>query len=70
MRHTPKKLEIAWESETRVLASKLEFHIKKNLNKRQKEELIQNPDKLEAFLGEKLDASLYKKVNKIDDKQV
>lgn len=53
-----------------MLASKLEFHIKKNLSKRQKEELIQNPDKLEAFLGEKLDASLYKKVNKIDDKQV
>ena len=61
---------MAWESENRVLASKLEFHIKKNLSKKQKEELIQNPSKLEEFLGEKLDGSLYKKVNKIDYKQV
>ena len=53
---------MAWESENRVLASKLEFHIKKDLSKRQKEELIQNPSKLEEFLGEKLEISQYKLV--------
>jgi len=61
MRHKPKKLEIAWESENRVLASKLEFHIKKTLTKLQKEELIKKPTKLKVFLGEKIDYKLYKK---------
>lgn len=60
LRHKPKKLEIAWESENRVLASKLEFYIKKTLKKGQKEELIRNPEKLGAFLGEKIDINMYK----------
>ena len=29
LRHSAKKLELAWESENRVLASKLEYQIKK-----------------------------------------
>ncbi len=58
MRHKPKKLEMAWQSENRMLASKLEFHIK-TLTKSQKEELIKNPEQLEKFLGEKIDAKLY-----------
>ena len=62
LRHKPKSLEMAWESENRVLASKLEFHIKKTLKKSQKEELIKNPDKLEEFLGEKIDITAYKKI--------
>lgn len=60
MRHKPQKLEIAWESENRVLASKLEFHIKKTLTKKQKEELVKNPDNLGEFLTEKVDVSNYK----------
>ena len=60
-RHKPQKLEMAWESETRVLAAKLEYHIK-TLTKSQKEELIQNPKKLEQFLGEKIEVSCYKNV--------
>lgn len=60
LRHKPKKLEIAWESENRILASKLEFHIKKNLTKQQKEELIRNPQKLGQLLEGKIDDSEYK----------
>ena len=61
LRHEVIKMEIAWESENRVLASKLEFNIKK-LKKQQKEELIKNPKLLEVFLGEKIQSQLYVKV--------
>lgn len=60
--HQAKKLECVWESENRILASKLEFHIKKNLTKIQKEELIKDSKLLEKFLGNKLDASEYKRI--------
>ena len=60
--HQAKKLECVWESENRILASKLEFHIKKNLTKIQKEELINDSKLLEKFLGNKLDASEYKRI--------
>ena len=50
---------MAWESESRVLASKLEYHIKK-LNKSQKEKLIKNPNQLEEFLGDKIESQFYK----------
>lgn len=53
---------MAWESETRVLASKLEYHIKKSLTKAQKEELIKNPQKLEKFLGDKINPQFYKNI--------
>lgn len=59
LRHKPQKLEIAWQSESRVLASKLEFHIKKDLTKIQKEELIKNSEKLQEFLGEKINVMFY-----------
>ena len=58
--HTAKKLEIAWQSENRVLASKLEYHIKK-LTKENKEELIKT-NKLEQFLSDKLEIKNYKKI--------
>ena len=61
LRHEVEKMEIAWESENRVLASKLEFNIKK-LTKKQKEELIKNPKLLEEFLGHKIETDLYSKV--------
>ena len=57
--HQAKKLEIAWESENRVQASRLEYHIK-TLTKLQKEEIIKQPNKLEQFLSNKLDCNLYK----------
>ena len=59
--HSAVKMEIAWESENRVLSSKLEFNIKK-LNKKQKEELIKNPQLLNKFLGDKIESELYKVV--------
>ena len=63
LRHKPEKLEIAWQSENRVLASKLEFHIKKSLSTSQKEELIKTPKNLEKFLGEKIESALYQVIN-------
>ena len=63
--HKPIKFEIAWESSTRSLASKLEFHIKKNLTKSQKEELIKDPQKLENLLKDKMDISEYRIVKKL-----
>lgn len=61
--HQAKKLEAVWESENRVFASKLEFHIKKSLTKKEKEELIKNSNLLDKFLGNKIEATNYKKIN-------
>ena len=55
--HLPKKLECVWETETRALASKLEYHIKK-LAKKQKETLLINHD-LSEVLGEKIESYKY-----------
>ena len=54
-------MESVWETENKILASKLEYDIKE-LNKQQKEELIKEGKKLEEYLGTKLESSLYKKV--------
>ena len=59
LRHNAKKLEKVWKTENRVLASKLEYHIKK-LSKVQKEELIKNSNLLQELLGEKIEADKYK----------
>lgn len=59
LNHTAIRLEIAWESETRSQASKLEYHIK-TLKKVQKENLINNPNNLSILLSDKLDCTLYK----------
>lgn len=61
LRHEAVKMEIAWESENRVLASKLEFNIKK-LTKKQKEKLIKNPKLLSELLGDKIQSELYSKI--------
>ena len=61
-RHEAQKMEMAWETENRILASKLEYHIK-TLSKAQKEELIKAPIKLKEFLESKIDYTLYKNVN-------
>ena len=56
--HNAKKLEIVWKTETKKLASKLEYHIK-TLRKNQKEELIRNGDLLEKLLGNKIESEKY-----------
>ena len=57
LKRTAKKLESVWQTENRVLASKLEYHIKK-LSKLYKEELILN-NNLEKFLADKIDVSKF-----------
>lgn len=58
--HTVKKLECVWQSENKILASKLEYHIKK-LTKKQKEYLIIN-NNLNDLLNGKIDYNQYKKI--------
>lgn len=60
--HTPKKLESVWETETRALASRLEYYIK-TLTKEKKEKLIIN-HKLEEVLKDKIDEGKYKVIKK------
>lgn len=60
--HTAKKLEAVWQSESRVLASRLEFHIKR-LSKEQKEKLI-SQNKFDA-LKDKIDCKQYRRVNNL-----
>ena len=55
--HSAKKLECVWQTENRVFASKLEYHIKK-LTKIQKEQLVKN-HKLDDVLTEKIDVNKY-----------
>ena len=62
-KHKTKKLEAVWESENRVFASKLEFHIKKSLTKKEKEELIKDSELLSKFLGDKLEVENYNRIN-------
>lgn len=57
--HKAKKLEIAWETQNKSLASKLEYAIKKNLTKIQKEKLIENSSLLEEYLKEKIQIENY-----------
>ena len=50
--HKAQKVEAIWKTENKSLASKLEFHIKKDLNKMQKEILISDNKKLQDFFNE------------------
>ena len=59
--HQAQKLEAVWESENKSLASKLEYHIKKSLTKKEKEALIQDSNLLEKFLGNKIEVQNYKR---------
>lgn len=58
--HKATKLEIVWAADNRVLASKLEYHIKK-LPKSKKEQLIITND-LENILGNKIERDKYTKI--------
>lgn len=50
MRHTAIKLELAWQTDNRSNASKLEYQIK-HLNKTQKENIILNPENIKILEG-------------------
>lgn len=56
--HTFQKLECVFASNSRSKASKLEYLIKK-LSKKEKEELILNPKKLELYFKDKIDSRDY-----------
>ncbi|MCI8833134.1 MAG: GIY-YIG nuclease family protein [Clostridia bacterium] len=56
--HNVKKIEIVWKTKDKIRASKLEYHIK-TLKKIQKEELIEDPIKLNEFLSDKIEYQEY-----------
>ncbi len=58
LNHNALYFEILWESESRSLASRLEYHIK-TLTKARKEELIVKKD-LKALFGDILEVESYK----------
>lgn len=61
LNHEAKVLECVWQSENRILASKLEFHIK-TLKKKDKEKLILDDSMLE-LLKAKVDINSYKRID-------
>lgn len=68
MRHHMKKLEMAWTSADRSLASKLEYNIK-HLSKSQKEDLLINFD-LKKYLEDKIDVKEYSKISASEVKKI
>lgn len=60
--HTAKKLEAVWRCENRVLASKLEFHIK-GLTREQKELLIAE-NSIDILAG-KIDTQKYERIQNV-----
>ena len=58
LNHNAKKLEIAWKTEDRKLASKLEYHIKK-LTKLQKEQLVNKSKDLKEMFLDKIECEKY-----------
>ena len=66
MSHHAKSLEAAWKAVDKISASKLEFFIKR-LTKIQKEEIIKRPQKINLFLGEKIDSEQYSNVKNLQN---
>ena len=58
--HSAKKLEAAWKSENRVLASKLDYRIKQ-LERKEKEALINDNNTFEQLLSNKIEVSMYQR---------
>ena len=58
--HSAKKVEAAWKSENRVLASKLEYRIKQ-LERKEKEALINDNNTFEQLLSNKIEVSMYQR---------
>lgn len=61
LKHTPAKLEAVWKSDSRSVASKLEYHFKK-LKKEQKELIVKENCEIKNFLDNKIDISRYKRL--------
>ena len=61
--HTAKKLEAVWKTQNRVLASKLEYRIKR-LTKAKKEGLIVK-NNLEELVGNKIEVNEFTRVSDI-----
>lgn len=59
MNHSATELLAVWESSNRILATKLEFHIKQ-LNKKQKQALIDNNDL--SILKDKIENNNYERI--------
>lgn len=59
--HFARKLECVWQTENRVLASKLEFRIKK-LSKLQKEDLINN-NNMKVLFEDNIETDKYIRLN-------
>lgn len=62
MNHSAKRLESLWQTDSRINASKLEFHIKQ-LSKEKKEDLIINNN---LKLLEKIDVNNYKRIDNVN----
>lgn len=60
--HQAKKLEAVWQSETRSLASKLEYQLK-TLTKSKKEKLIKQIETLNILLGERIETEEYQRID-------
>lgn len=60
--HKAKKIETVWKTEDKILASKLEFYIKKKLNKIQKEKLISKNSEIEDYFKDVLECDKYKRI--------
>lgn len=63
-RHNAIKLETAWQTENRVLASKLEYAIK-TLKKEEKEKLVSSKVELSYFFEERLECEKYERIKKL-----
>lgn len=59
--HKAKRLEIAWETENRILASKLEYAIKA-LKKEEKEKIVSSKIELKQVFTEKLECEKYERI--------
>lgn len=59
--HKAKKLEALWQTENRILASKLEYAIKTR-KKEEKEQLISDKKKLEDVFLERLQCEKYERI--------
>lgn len=57
LNHPVEKIEVVWKTQTRILASKLEYYIK-TLKKSEKEELIRHKD-LALYLNDKIEVKNY-----------
>lgn len=61
LRHPVKKLEAAWQTQDRSLASKLEYQLK-HLTKRQKEQVIARKGALVHILQGKIQPEYYQRI--------